>query len=159
MKKKIIFIAFSTFLIDQALKFMANVFLYKSIVIIPNFLKLSYAKNTGVAFSFLSGNKMFIIVISLLLILMLLYVVNKEYLQKHQNHFYKNLGYGIMFGGIIGNLFDRVVRGFVIDYISLNIFGYNFPIFNLADMLIIIGVLIIMFFSIKEEVKHEIRYR
>ena len=62
--------------------------------------------------------------------------------------------YGLLFGGIIGNLFDRILRGYVIDYISLNIFNYSFPIFNIADIAITIGVILmivyILFFESNE---------
>lgn len=52
--------------------------------------------------------------------------------------------YGILLGGIIGNLIDRIIYGYVIDYLNFNIFGYNFPVFNFADICIVISIFIII---------------
>ena len=53
------------------------------------------------------------------------------------------VSYSMLLGGIIGNLIDRVVHGYVIDYLDFKIFNYNFPIFNIADTLIVISIIII----------------
>ena len=97
----------------------------------------------------LSGNKVFIITLSLCLTFILIYYLKKD-VKQNNNGKLNSIAYGLLFGGIIGNLFDRLVRGVVIDYISFNIFGYRFPIFNIADITIIIGV-ILMILSSKEE--------
>ena len=58
---------------------------------------------------------------------------------------------GIMIGGIIGNLFDRIIYESVIDYLSFEIFNYNFPVFNLADIGITIGAVLLIIALTKEE--------
>lgn len=64
--------------------------------------------------------------------------------------------YSILIGGIIGNLIDRIVYGYVIDYLSFNIFGYHFPVFNLADICIVVSVFLMIMIEIKgSEEKHE----
>ena len=55
--------------------------------------------------------------------------------------------YGILLGGIIGNLIDRVLYGYVIDYLSFNIFGYSFPIFNFADICIVLSMIGLIIWS------------
>ena len=55
--------------------------------------------------------------------------------------------YSLLIGGIIGNLIDRIVRGYVIDFISIKLGNYNFPIFNVADILIVIGVFLLLLSS------------
>lgn len=154
MKKKILVISIVLFCLDQIIKTLAFNYL-TSIKIIPGVLSLIYAKNEGVAFSLLSGNRIFIILLSLLLIFVLLYFLYKDYISKNRNSNLISVSYGLLLGGIFGNLFDRVLRGYVIDYIAFNIFGYSFPIFNLADILITFGVILMLvdmiFFDKKDE--------
>lgn len=143
MKKKIIVISILCFCMDQVVKTLAFNYL-TSVRIIPGFLSFVYAKNDGVAFSMLAGNRIFIIITSILLIFALIYLLYKEHLSKGEDSRSSSISYGLLFGGIFGNLFDRILRGYVIDYISLNIFGYSFPIFNLADVFITIGVILMI---------------
>ena len=149
MRNKITIIALFAFFIDQIVKLLAASYL-TSISLIPGFFSLIYAKNEGVAFSMFWGNRWFIIIISILLILFLIYTIKKEYIEKNENSNFKNITYGILIGGIFGNLFDRIFRGYVIDYIALNLFGYSFPIFNLADVAITFGVVLLIIDNIKE---------
>lgn len=152
LKKKIIIIVLVTFFIDQLVKFLAVKYL-TDISIIPGFLSLIYAKNEGVAFSLFWGNRWIIIVLSIILLTFLIRVLNVEYLSKNKSSNFKNVTFGLLIGGIIGNLFDRIFRGYVIDYVSLNFFGYGFPIFNFADVCITIGVILLIISSIKDEKK------
>ena len=62
---------------------------------------------------------------------------------------FEQISYGLLVGGIIGNLMDRVVHGQVIDYLDFNLFGFNFPVFNLADVAIVISMILIAFLIIK----------
>ncbi len=142
MKKKIIFITIILFLIDQITKYLV----YKNLVnitLIKNFLSLKYVINEGVAFSFLYGKKVLIIIVSIMLLFIIIKMMYKEYVENKTNN-YKIIIYGMLLSGILGNLFDRIIRGYVIDFISLNIFGYLFPVFNVADMLITISVILLL---------------
>ena len=56
----------------------------------------------------------------------------------------ESVGYGLIVGGALGNLFDRVIYGYVIDFIDIYIFGYDYPIFNIADIAIVFGVIILI---------------
>ena len=151
MKKKIpmIIIILIVFLLDQVIKIIVNKNI-SYLEIIPSFLSLTYAKNKGVAFSMFWGNRIFIIFISIIIIYFLIKLI-KDDLKKNTNINLKNCVYGLLFGGILGNLFDRLLRGYVIDYVSLNILGYNFPIFNLADVAITMGVILMIILIFKEE--------
>ncbi len=145
MKRKIFLITSFSIVIDQIIKYIVSNCLSK-VTIIPNFISLVYAQNNGVAFSMLSGKRVFIILASLILVYILVYMLNKE---KEKNALII-WSYGILFGGIFGNLIDRIIRGVVVDYISISIVGYYFPIFNLADVLITIGVILLVISYFKE---------
>ena len=73
------------------------------------------------------------------------------YINKEKLSTLENISYGMIIGGILGNLFDRVFFGYVIDFIDFRIFGYNYPIFNLADSFIVIGVIIMAIITIRKE--------
>lgn len=152
MIKKISILTVLLVIVDQVVKFLASTYL-NYINVIPKFLYLSLEKNYGVAFSMLWNNRLLILIISLLLILFLIYLLNKEYLSKGKNNKLLNATYGLLFGGILGNLIDRMVRGYVIDYIGVYIFNYRFPVFNLADSFITIGVILMIISTFKEEKK------
>lgn len=128
-------------LIDQIIKIFisSKMILNQSIILIKNFFNITYVHNTGAAFSILSGARMFFILIGLFtLIFLALYIRRLEEIDELDK-----FSYPLLLGGILGNLIDRIIYGYVIDYISLNIFGYHFPIFNFADMCIVIGVILI----------------
>lgn len=153
MKKKILLITLYGLLFDQIIKFLVSKYI-TNITIIPNFISLIYAENDGVAFSMLSGSRIIIIIISIILLSFLTYYMNKDYVSKKKDDILMDVSYGLLFGGILGNLLDRIIRGIVIDYISINIIGYHFPIFNLADVMITIGVIIMIIRTLKSESKN-----
>lgn len=134
----------SIFLIlDQIIKILikTKMNLYQEIIIIPNFFSLLYVKNSGAAFSILSNSTFLLIVLSVIFILFL-----DKYIKKENNKFDRLtiISFGIIMGGIFGNLMDRLLYHSVIDYLSFNIFGYPFAIFNLADIGITIGAVLLV---------------
>lgn len=129
------------FLIDISSKYIISkiVTLGNSIDIIKNFLRISYVKNTGAAFSILDGNTLFVTIIGIVIIIVIIW-----YLYKNKvNKMIDKIGYSLILGGSIGNLFDRVCYGYVRDFIDIQIGEYNYPIFNLADSFIVIGVILL----------------
>lgn len=129
------------FLIDISSKYIISkiVTLGNSIDIIKNFLRISYVKNTGAAFSILDGNTLLVTIIGIVIIIMIIW-----YLYKNKvNKMIDKIGYSLILGGSIGNLFDRVCYGYVRDFINIQIGEYNYPIFNLADSFIVIGVILL----------------
>lgn len=129
------------FLIDISSKYIISkiVTLGNSIDIIKDFLRISYVKNTGAAFSILDGNILLVTIIGIVIIIMIIW-----YLYKNKaNKMIDKIGYSLILGGSIGNLFDRVCYGYVRDFIDIQIGEYNYPIFNLADSFIVIGVILL----------------
>tara|TARA_S200000501_G_scaffold231410_1_gene217007 strand:+ start:1063 stop:1521 length:459 start_codon:yes stop_codon:yes gene_type:complete len=103
------------------------------------FFSIDYVKNFGAAFNLFSGSRIFLSIISLIIALILLFIIiNKKNISKLDL-----LSYSFILGGTIGNGYDRIIKGFVIDFINLKFI--NFPIFNLADVSINIGLLIIIY--------------
>ena len=117
----------------------------QSIKIINNFLYLTYVKNTGIAFSFLEGKVPLIISLTIIIIIILI-----KYLQKRELTKLETISYGLVIGGALGNLIDRIIYGYVIDFIDIYIFSYDYPIFNIADIGVVIGIILILITSIKE---------
>lgn len=130
-------------LIDQVVKFLisTNLNIYESINIIPNIFDITYAKNTGAAFSLLNGNNFLIIIISLIAI----YFIYMYLLKEEKSILIKAL----ILSGVISNLIDRIIRGFVVDYFNFKLI--NFPIFNIADICIVIGFLLYIIKSFRKK--------
>ena len=149
MKKiKILLITFIVFIADFISKFLVTRVLEsgQNIKIIKNILYLTYVRNTGVAFNFLDGMLIFIILMTLVVIgFIFKYVLSNE-LSK-----FECLGYSLIIGGALGNLLDRVFYGYVIDFIDIYIFNYDYPVFNFADVAIVFGVIIILVINLKKE--------
>lgn len=122
-------------IIDQLSKFLL---IRKNIQIIPNLLKFTYLENNGAAFGIFNTN---IVLISNLLIVIVLLV----YWIKSEKNNTKNISLTLIIAGSIGNLVDRVVRGYVIDFIKI---WDNIPIFNIADISIVIGLIILLMLNI-----------
>ena len=113
-----------------------NVVPEKGIELIKNFFYIIEVKNTGGAWGIFSGNVAFLAVISLFVIVMLYFFLRSEKKLNKLSITY----YGLLFAGIIGNCIDRIVNGYVTDFLNFFIFGYDFPVFNVADILIVVGV-------------------
>lgn len=147
--KKIALISLCFILIDQLSKYLIITYLSVGsyINVIDNFFRITYVKNVGAAFSLLEGKTIFLILFTLLVLFLGVFFLRKK-------TDYKKLDiliYSLIIGGIIGNLIDRIIYGYVIDFISFNFYNYYFPIFNLADSFIVIGCAIYIIKLIKEE--------
>ena len=147
MNKKVFIIAIIALIIDQLSKMIANMYLVDNIIlIIPNFFKLEYALNTGAAWSILNNRQVLLIIISIVLMI-LLFMFNKNFKVNKRN----NIAFGLLFGGIWGNLIDRLFHGYVIDFLSFKVFNYDYPIFNIADICVVVGILLLIIAVIKGE--------
>lgn len=110
--------------------------------VIGDFLRIQYAENTGTIFGLLKNTNLVFIVLGIVLCVIIAF-----YMKKHiPKRSFKEKGFFLILAGGIGNLIDRIFRGFVIDFISLKWVG----IFNLADMYIVMGVILILFIELRE---------
>jgi|GEM_PF-1006810 len=140
------------FMIDFGIKIIVkmNMTLGFSIVLIKNFFNITYVQNNGGGFSILSGHPILLALIGFAVIDLIYYYLLNQNLNKYQTWLY-----GILTGGIMGNMFDRLVYHNVIDYLDFNIFGYSFPVFNFADICITISILLIIIDILRGDDKHE----
>jgi len=135
MKKRIYLIAGLGILFDQLTKLFACLYL-KNIELIPGFFNLTYVENTGGAWGILDNNKVVLIGVSVITLLIINKYINSEVVISKL----LSASYGMVLGGILGNLVDRICRGYVVDFLNFNILGYDFPVFNIADTLIVVGI-------------------
>lgn len=150
MKKKNRIIFFSTIIFLIALGQLIKQIIVKNIdsskIIIDDFLKLSFIKNTGGAFG-LGNNHIWIFILLNIVIITVILIFTQRKKELSKLEF---IGYILLLSGGTGNLIDRIFRGYVVDYIDINDF-INYPVFNLEDMLIVVGIVIIMIYIIKLE--------
>lgn len=146
--KRIISYSFILVLIDQIIKVVVSN-MKNNIVIIKNFFSLTYVENTGAAFSILESKRIFLIIIAICA----LYLIYKFLIKEKQLKTIETLIYSLLIGGIVGNLIDRIIYGYVIDYLEFIIFNHYMPIFNFADICIVIGTTLFLFETMREEKK------
>ena len=116
---------------------------YDSVVIIKDFFYISYVRNTGAAWSIFSDNTWIVILFSMIIIGVIILYICKN---KPKSNVEK-IGYSLILGGAIGNFIDRIVYGYVIDFFDFYIFGYDYPIFNVADTFIVLGVIVLVIYT------------
>ena len=148
MKQKVLIISFITLILDLTTKFLVFSIdkFQDSVVIINNFFKITPIKNYGAAFSSFENMNLLLITISVIILIYLLYSVTKA-----KNTKLNALSYGILIGGLLGNLIDRMILGYVRDFLSFKIWKFNFAIFNIADIGIVIGIILLLLLGIKKE--------
>lgn len=140
--KLIALFSFVIVIIDRIIKILIENFLQFGIrnKVINNFFYLTFCKNEGAAFSIFYGKTIFFIVVAAFAVYFLYKSIkNKQKLKK-----FDIICYSLLFGGIVGNLIDRLLYGYVIDYLDFELFNYNFVIFNFADICIVLGALILL---------------
>ena len=141
IKSKLYFLSLSllVILIDQFTKYLMfynyKLYLNKDYI----FFRLDFVKNYGAAFNIFSGSRIFLSIISIIFSIILLYLI----LRNKSSNLLDLYSYSFILGGTIGNGIDRIAKGFVIDFINLNII--DFPVFNFADISINIGFILILY--------------
>jgi signal peptidase II len=154
LKYRLVLIISSTVLIlDQITKVLVHnwIPLYHSVEIVPNFVHLTYLRNTGAAFGFLAGNRSalrlaFFLLVSTVAIACLIYLLKN--LRPGRNT--PAISLSLILGGAIGNLIDRLRMGEVIDFIDLHWHHLHWPAFNVADSAISIGVILLFIQMIRK---------
>ena len=141
IQTKLYFLSLSIFIIflDQFTKYL--MFYNKKLFINKDFVlfKLDFVKNYGAAFNIFSGSRIFLSLISILFSILLIYLI----FRKNTLNSFDLYSYSFILGGTIGNGIDRIYKGFVVDFINLNII--NFPVFNIADISINIGFIFLLY--------------
>lgn len=136
-------------LLDQITKFIVKTRMnpYESFPVINPILYITYVKNRGAAFSLLEGNIPFLAIVSLIVNLFILFLLIKGIKSSKTTKF----SLALILGGSIGNFLDRIRLGYVVDFIDLRVW----PVFNVADMAVVFGVLILSYILIfeKDEIK------
>lgn len=152
MNKRVFALGAFFLAIDQISKIAIESFLNPGqyVSVIKNFFSLTCVYNTGAAFSILEGRTWFLTILSVIVLIMIL-KMSKDFIDNKRNI----LAFGLLMGGIFGNLSDRMFLGMVRDFLKFKIFGYNFPVFNIADTCIILGIALLMYSMIKGEDKCE----
>jgi signal peptidase II len=125
-------------LIDQLSKYLALKFLSQShpIAVIKKFFYITCSKNTGAAFGILTNQRIFLAAISILIVIFVIYYSTKV----SRNETMIHISLSFILGGSFGNLADRLFRGYVVDFFEVKFFS----VFNIADIMINIGVLLLL---------------
>ena len=157
MKKKYflglsIFTVIIVLIADQLTKWfiVAQMTVGESFTVIPNVLAITSHRNNGAAWGILSGHMPFFYIITVVILIALIYF----YIKEAQGHLLMQFSISLLIAGALGNFIDRVLNGEVVDFIDTKIFGYDFPIFNIADSSLTIGVIlliIVLVFSTQRE--------
>lgn len=140
-------------ILDQLSKWwiVQEIAIGERIPIIENFLYITSHRNQGAAWGILQGQMTFFYIVTIIVVIFVVYHIQKY---GKENPFF---GYtmAIILGGAIGNFIDRLFRKEVVDFIDVYPFGYNFPIFNVADSALTIGVLLMIIYILFIEGKQE----
>lgn len=148
MNRKILIVAVLTLFMDQISKVLIEMFfkLNEERIVIQNFFSIHYINNYGASWSMLNNKTPLIIALSIIS-LIIIYRFMYLFQQNRRN----NIAFGLIVGGLVGNLMDRWLFGYVRDFFDFQFMKYDYPIFNIADMAIVSGVLLLIYAIIKGE--------
>ncbi|EGQ1296742.1 TPA: lipoprotein signal peptidase [Staphylococcus pseudintermedius] len=134
---------------DQLTKFIirAQMTLGESFAVVPKFLYITSHRNNGAAWGILSGKMTFFYIITIIVLIALIVF----YIKEAKNNMLMQIAISLLFSGALGNFIDRVSSGEVVDFIDTVIFGYDFPIFNIADASLTIGVVLLIIVLLKDQ--------
>lgn len=153
MGKKIYYISLPIVILalslDQLIKFWVKS-VDVNMTVINDFFYLDYTKNFGISFSMFNDKVLGIILVSLVAVGFILYV-----LFQYQDKIIYNVLISFILAGAMGNLIDRIILGYVVDYIALVFGDYHFAIFNLADMMLVCGTILLLIVVYAEDFKGE----
>ncbi|EGO8406465.1 signal peptidase II [Enterococcus faecalis] len=133
--------------LDQWSKYLTvqNISLGETKEFIPGFLSLTHLRNTGAAWSLLEGKMIFFYVVTVIVSVVIIYLLIKNY----KKSIWYSVGLSFVLAGAIGNFIDRVRLGYVVDMLQTDFM--NFPIFNVADSTLVVGVICIFIYLILDE--------
>ena len=142
-----------TIIVDQLTKFLVVKYmtLGQSISVIDNFLYITSHRNEGAAWGILQGKMIFFYVVTLVVIGLVILWIRKLDIKKEK---LLVIALSLILGGALGNFIDRVMYQHVVDFINTYIFGYDFPIFNIADSALCIWVFLMAVDAILDIKRH-----
>jgi signal peptidase II len=133
--------------LDQLTKFIVHstMNLYDSIQVVPYLLNFTYIRNEGIAFGiYFEGAETIFIVLPILITIYLFYLLkNKEFQDK-----FSQIALFLIIAGAVGNIIDRIFRGYVVDFIDFHLNGMHWYVFNIADSSVTIGLIFLLYSSI-----------
>lgn len=148
MKKTHVALLAAVLLLDQISKWIvqSSMKINESIDVIPGFFRITYVQNTGAAWSMLEGRMIFFYIISVV------FLIGMFYFYRHNTNedVFTQLGVVLMIAGTLGNFADRLVLRYVRDFLDFLLLGYDFPVFNIADVSLCIGVGLLAISIIRE---------
>ncbi|ENO0919689.1 signal peptidase II [Staphylococcus pseudintermedius] len=144
-----LFITLIILIDDQLTKFIirTQMTLGESFAVVPKFLYITSHRNNGAAWGILSGKMTFFYIITIIVLIALIVF----YIKEAKNNMLMQIAISLLFSGALGNFIDRVSSGEVVDFIDTVIFGYDFPIFNIADASLTIGVVLLIIVLLKDQ--------
>ena len=144
---KFIIVIFFLVVVDQLIKYIVNLNNFNMpINIINGIVQLNYVQNFGIAFGIAKGGKAIFIIVNIIIIGIIFKIL---FTQSNKLNYRKKILISVILAGGIGNLIDRIFRGYVIDYIDITQM-INYPVFNFADIMIVLGTVGICIFIIKD---------
>lgn len=146
-------VALFVIILDQVTKYIVatQMKIHHSVEVIPGFFYFTSHRNSGAAWGMLQGQMWLFYIVTVVVVIVIIYYMT---IYKHQYPLL-NIGLALILGGAIGNFIDRVRIQEVIDFLDFNIFGYDFPIFNVADSALTIGVILVIILIIYDEFKNK----
>ncbi|MDP4093697.1 MAG: signal peptidase II [Bacillota bacterium] len=125
--------------LDQALKFLVTKLIpfENSVTIIDRFFYITHWKNSGAAWGVFQNGRYIFIILTVLAVLVMAIIINRS------NSRFLKFSLSLIIGGALGNLVDRVLHGYVTDFLQLKFWSYNFPVFNLADSMVVVGTILL----------------
>ncbi len=134
--------------IDQITKYIVvtRMEIGEQIELMANFLYFTSHRNSGAAWGMLQGQMWLFYIVTVIVIIVVIY-----FMQTYRDQPLLQLGFAFILGGAIGNFIDRILFQEVVDFIDVYIFGYNFPIFNIADAALTVGVILMIILILFED--------
>ena len=133
--------------LDQLTKFIVHstMNLYDSIQVVPYLLNFTYIRNEGIAFGiYFEGAETIFIVLPILITIYLFYLLKSEEFQDK----FSQIALFLIIAGAVGNIIDRIFRGYVVDFIDFHLYGMHWYVFNIADSSVTIGLIFLLYSSI-----------
>lgn len=147
MRKYHFLIALLVVVLDRVSKWLVsvNVTLHDSVSVLPGFLRITHVQNSGAAFGlFAESPSEWKVAILILFSILALAVVSALLWKNSHSMSTTGVGLSLILGGALGNLWDRLLAGHVVDFLDFYLGSYHWPAFNIADSAIVIGALLLV---------------